>query len=252
MSSRAKRKSHTLGDILPSPDQPFSFDSNIKSTPKKFRLSATPVEKVINPSTNKGSLPASDSNIVVPLSTKSSSPNISRYICFLRAINVAGTNKMSMDHLKNICNKAGYKGTKTYIQTGNVTFTSHESHINIQQYLESHTHTDIFIKNSKELKEILNECPYLDQPPNKVIIFFLPESITSLPSPSSSLSTLTITNQTDEQLCVSTSYPDILYCYYPRGQGISKIKIKNVKLATGRNINTIRKMIELADQLPVD
>ncbi len=46
------------------------------------------------------------------------------YICFLRAINVGGNNIIKMDKLKNIFVDLGFENVDSYIQTGNVFFSS--------------------------------------------------------------------------------------------------------------------------------
>ena len=44
------------------------------------------------------------------------------YIALLRAVNVGGTGKLPMADLKGLCEKAGFKGVRTYIASGNVVF----------------------------------------------------------------------------------------------------------------------------------
>ncbi|NLU46404.1 MAG: DUF1697 domain-containing protein [Syntrophomonadaceae bacterium] len=49
-----------------------------------------------------------------------------KYIALLRGINVAGKNKVSMKDLKNCFHKAGFPDAITYINSGNVIFSSEE------------------------------------------------------------------------------------------------------------------------------
>lgn len=46
------------------------------------------------------------------------------YIALLRGVNVGGKNKISMPLLKAACEKAGFSGVSTYINSGNVLFSS--------------------------------------------------------------------------------------------------------------------------------
>ena len=46
------------------------------------------------------------------------------YIAILRGINVGGKRKILMADLKAICEKLGYQNVQTYIQSGNVIFSS--------------------------------------------------------------------------------------------------------------------------------
>ncbi|AGK52271.1 DUF1697 domain-containing protein [Bacillus sp. 1NLA3E] len=47
-----------------------------------------------------------------------------KYIAFLRGINVGGKNKISMPELKNLFEQNGFDDVATYINSGNIIFTS--------------------------------------------------------------------------------------------------------------------------------
>ena len=47
-----------------------------------------------------------------------------KYIAFLRGINVDGKNKLSMKELKQLMQRRGYKNVETYINSGNIIFSS--------------------------------------------------------------------------------------------------------------------------------
>ena len=50
-----------------------------------------------------------------------------RYILFLRAVNVGGKNKVSMTDLKALLENAGFENLDSYINSGNLFFSSAES-----------------------------------------------------------------------------------------------------------------------------
>ena len=50
-----------------------------------------------------------------------------RYILFLRAVNVGGKNKVSMTDLKALLDNAGFENLASYINSGNLFFSSAES-----------------------------------------------------------------------------------------------------------------------------
>lgn len=50
-----------------------------------------------------------------------------RYILFLRAVNVGGKNKVSMTDLKALLDNAGFENLDSYINSGNLFFSSGES-----------------------------------------------------------------------------------------------------------------------------
>ena len=47
-----------------------------------------------------------------------------RYIAFLRGINISGKNKISMAELKKGFEELGFQEVKTYLNSGNVIFSS--------------------------------------------------------------------------------------------------------------------------------
>ena len=72
------------------------------------------------------------------------------YIALLRAVNVGGTGKLPMTELVAMCQKAGFKGVRTYIASGNAVFSCEKSEgevqplpggrYNLQHSLEMRTH----------------------------------------------------------------------------------------------------------------
>ncbi len=54
---------------------------------------------------------------------------------FLRAINVGGTGKLAMADLRHLCQELGFENVTTYIQSGNVVFSTKLSKAKAQQSL---------------------------------------------------------------------------------------------------------------------
>lgn len=52
-----------------------------------------------------------------------------RYIAFLRGINVGGNNKIAMSELKDLFKQHGFQDVLTYINSGNIIFSSEETDI---------------------------------------------------------------------------------------------------------------------------
>ncbi len=50
-----------------------------------------------------------------------------KYIAFLRGINISGKNKVPMAELKKEFERLGYKEAKTYLNSGNIVFSSDEN-----------------------------------------------------------------------------------------------------------------------------
>ncbi len=49
------------------------------------------------------------------------------FVALLRAVNVGGTGMLPMKDLAGLCTKLGFENVRTYIQSGNVVFTSRMS-----------------------------------------------------------------------------------------------------------------------------
>ncbi len=58
---------------------------------------------------------------------------MNKYIAILRGINVGGQKKILMADLKNLCENLGFTAVSTYIQSGNIAFSSAENEANILQ-----------------------------------------------------------------------------------------------------------------------
>ena len=64
-----------------------------------------------------------------------------RYVLFLRGVNVGGKNKVSMSALKEALLRTGFENPESYINSGNLFFSSAESReaciIKIRKFLET-------------------------------------------------------------------------------------------------------------------
>jgi len=111
---------------------------------------------------------------------------MSRYIAFLRAINVGG-NTVKMDYLKTIFEKIGFKNVETFIASGNVVFeTKSKSADTIKKKIETELEKSLgykvatFIRSAKEVKKIIEFKPFreseLNAPINTLYIGFLDSS----------------------------------------------------------------------------
>lgn len=89
-----------------------------------------------------------------------------RYIAFLRGVNISGRNKVTMAELKKGVEKLGYGEVKTYLNSGNVIFSSDENDIGsvtkqIVMLIKSQFDLDIpvFVIAKEELEDILQNAP---------------------------------------------------------------------------------------------
>jgi uncharacterized protein (DUF1697 family) len=89
-----------------------------------------------------------------------------RYIALLRGINVSGKNKIAMSELKANFVELGYMAVITYLNSGNVIFSSDVDDravlsSTIKSMIKNKFDLDIpiFIISQKELEDILNNAP---------------------------------------------------------------------------------------------
>jgi uncharacterized protein (DUF1697 family) len=164
------------------------------------------------------------------------------FIALLRAINVGGTGKLAMAELAKLCEKAGFTAVTTYIQSGNVVFDSRASEPKVKALLEQALAAKVgkpvgvLLRSAAELEAVLAQNPFKQQPPSRVIVMFLDQA-----PPKSVLADVVAPG--GEELAI---HGREIYAHYPAGQGPSKLKLPLANVGTGRNINTVTKLAELA------
>ncbi len=86
-----------------------------------------------------------------------------RYIAFLRGINVSGQKIIKMEMLRKLASDAGFGDAKTYIQSGNLIFTSDEKDENklilkTEELIEMNFgfRTDVIIRKRFDIEAIVN------------------------------------------------------------------------------------------------
>lgn len=167
------------------------------------------------------------------------------HIALLRAINVGGTGKLAMSKLKALCEQAGFSDVKTYIQSGNVLFRSDLPAEEAARVLDDalagimgKVH-GVIVRSRAQLDRIAANTPFPDAKPNYLMINFLPEKV-----PADALDKLVAPD--GEKVHVAGHE---IYVHFPNGSGHTKFKLPALKQATSRNLNTVRKLAELAAEM---
>lgn len=167
------------------------------------------------------------------------------FVALLRAINVGGTGKIAMSDLRNLCEEAGFKDCKTYIQSGNVLFRSTASEATVKSKLEKTLTAHFgkqaaaFVRTRAELQAIIKANPFKSAEANRVLVVFLDEAL-----PKDVLKGLKIPGR--EKVQVEGRE---VYVHYPDGMGKSKLRLTFAQDGTGRNMNTVVKLAALAAEL---
>lgn len=168
---------------------------------------------------------------------------MTQYVAFLRAVNVGGTGNLPMADLRRMCGEIGFSQVQTYIASGNVSFTSNESKHAVKAALEDKLQayagkpTKVIVRTAPELRAILDKNPFSGHDPKLVLAILLDSK-----PPKDVLARAV--GQSNEEMSLGRRE---IYVYYKSGIGRSKLKIPASKDGTARNMNTIAKMVELAD-----
>jgi uncharacterized protein (DUF1697 family) len=169
------------------------------------------------------------------------------YIGLLRAVNVGGRNKISMAALRELVEQAGYSDARTYVQSGNVVFTTPDrSRTRIESTLERELAarglaTPVMVRTGRDLQRTLAANPFPEADPKTILVVFLKEA-------ASHTGPLDTSRYGPEQVHASGRE---LFVRYPNGVGRSKLTPAVLERAvgtpgTGRNWNTVNKLAEMA------
>ena len=177
-------------------------------------------------------------------------------ISMLRGINVGGHNKVDMAALRALYESLKFEEPRTYVQSGNVIFRTKEKLSNalakkIQNAIEHKfgCRPEIILRTADELRKTIAATPFPASralEPGKVLVTFLAAD----PSPDANAALLKLKNHPEELHLKGRE----LYIYFPNGAGKSKLPWSSIaKLlkteGTARNWNSIRKILEIAEEM---
>ena len=103
------------------------------------------------------------------------------HIALLRGINVGGRNKVAMADLRDVVAGLGHTGVSTYIQSGNVLFTSNETDTGALGTAMAEAiagklgvQPSVIVLSCDELAGVVRDNPYPDEPNPKLVhaVFF--------------------------------------------------------------------------------
>ena len=167
------------------------------------------------------------------------------YVALLRAVNVGGTGKLPMADLKAMCEAAGLAQVRTYIASGNVVFTSDQPEAAVRAAIEAPLAAyagkpvGVLVRSAAEMAQVLADNPFADKPGNRTVALFIDE-----PIPSDALDA--VWNVKEEQLRLGRR---AIYVFYGDGMADSRLIVPAGKAGTGRNMNTVAKLAEMAAAL---
>jgi uncharacterized protein (DUF1697 family) len=175
-----------------------------------------------------------------------------RYAAFLRAINVAGHNKVPMTALKSLCEQLGLRDVQSVLQSGNIVFTAEaRDSQQLETLLETESEkrlklrTGYFVRDHDSLQCIIKANPFPSEAqddPSHLLVMFLKQAVSA-----KDVDRLRAAIKGPEQ---AAGTGRDLYITYPAGIGRSKLTNAVIERAlgtsvTGRNWNTLLKITSL-------
>ena len=168
------------------------------------------------------------------------------YVALLRGVNLLGVSTLKMADLKAIADKLGLERARTYIASGNLLFVSTRKEEPLRRALEKEmkTHMDrevrVMLRTADEMAAVVKANPFTDSPGNRVQAVFLNEA-----PPKDLLDTAR--NQDDERIAAGER--EVFVAYGEKGIGRSRLRLPAAEAGTARNMNTVKKLAELAKEM---
>ena len=192
------------------------------------------------------------------------------HVALLRGINVGGRNKVPMADLREVVASLGHTGVSTYIQSGNVLFsTAEKDTAKLAAALESAIEerfgiwSSVVVLSRDELAQVLAANPYPDEPnPRMVHVVFLNAELPgSLLDRISAAEGAAAAKGSRDTVHVAGGWPAAaMFLHTPDGFGTSELAQNVFKIiappkksrpglaATARNWATATKLLSLCEE----
>lgn len=177
-------------------------------------------------------------------------------ISMLRGVNLVKHNRIKMDALRALYESLKLRDAQTYVQSGNVVFRSDEKDLEkLARRIETGIertfgfHSDVILRSAADLRGTIARNPFAgrrDIEPNKLLVTFL----TAEPTREAREKVLQVKTAPEELRIEGRE----IYIYFPNGMGRSKLSwLKIAEMletsGTGRNWNSVTKLLEMAETL---
>ena len=176
-------------------------------------------------------------------------------ISMLRGVNVGGHNMIKMDALRALYESLGLRDAQTYVQSGNVVFrTQGRDLASLSKRIEDGIERafgfrpSVILRTVADLRDVIAKNPFAKRAgiePSKLVVTFLAGD----PGSEARAKVLGIKVGPEELRMDGRE----VYIYFPDGMGRSKLwpLIEKALKApgTGRNWNTVEKLLEIAERL---
>jgi len=174
-----------------------------------------------------------------------------RYVALLRGINLGARNKVSMAYLRDLFASLGGEDVSTYVQSGNVIFSSSTATSKMAEAVEERLKLDlglevpVIVRSRAQLTKILTANPFAaaENEPTKLHVTFL----SGTPDRAGARELKALDHGTDRFHIVGRE----IFAHLPNGYAGTKLTNalfeKHLRVtATSRNWRTVTKLAELA------
>jgi uncharacterized protein (DUF1697 family) len=171
---------------------------------------------------------------------------VPRYVGLLRGVNVGGKNIVAMSELRSVVESLGHTNVSTFIQSGNVIFTTSRpvTSKSLESAIEKQFDIDITVvlRTAPELASVVKANPFADVDTSKLHVGFM----ATKPS-AADVSKLDGDQFAPEEFVVHGTE---LYLHLPNGMGRTKLPgylDRRLKVPTTvRTWKSVTKLVELA------
>ncbi len=163
------------------------------------------------------------------------------YVALVRAVNVSGTGKLPKEDLKAMGEGCGFADCRTFINSGNLLFTSDAGESEAKERLETRIAdyfgkpVPVYIRSAAEMADTVRRDPFNDDKPSRRFAHFIDEN--------------PVESMLDEARDVAGERmalgPRCIYVSYGDGIGKTRLKLPAIKKGTARNMNSVAKMAAL-------
>jgi uncharacterized protein (DUF1697 family) len=168
----------------------------------------------------------------------------------LRGVNLGAARRMKMDDLRLVYESLGLRDVRTYVQSGNVVFRASRpvAAARIEDAIKQRFgfHSSVILRTPADLKETIGRNPFPDVEPSRLLVWFLAVD------PGEEIRCKVRALETPpEELAV---HGREIYIYFPNGMARPKLNMSAIEKTiacpvTGRNWNTVNKLLEIAESL---
>jgi uncharacterized protein (DUF1697 family) len=177
-------------------------------------------------------------------------------ISMLRGVNLASHNRIKMEALRAVYESLGLLNVQSYVQSGNVVFrTKERSLMSLGKRIEAAIEESfgfrplVVLRSTSEMRGAIAKNPFAARQgidPSRLLVTFL----ASVPDAEALERALAISTD-PEELWIDGSEA---YIYFPNGLARPKMSWPRIEKAlktsgTGRNWNTVTKLLEMAEAL---